>query len=54
MDFSELATVMSAAQVVTTPGSGFGPSGQGFVRISAFGHREDVEEALGRFKANWS
>ena len=54
LHFSELATVMSAAQVVTTPGSGFGPSGQGFVRISAFGHREDVEEALGRFKANWS
>ena len=51
---SELAIVTSAAQVVTTPGSGFGPSGQGFVRISAFGHREDVEEALGRFKANWS
>ena len=51
---SKLAIVMSAAQVVTTPGSGFGPSGQGFVRISAFGHREDVEEALGRFKANWS
>ena len=51
---SKPAIVMSAAQVVTTPGSGFGPSGQGFVRISAFGHREDVEEALGRFKANWS
>lgn len=45
---------MEKVQVVTTPGSGFGPSGQGFVRVSAFGHRADVEEACARFKANWS
>ncbi len=34
------------AQVVGTPGSGFGPSGEGYFRLSAFGHREDVEEAV--------
>jgi hypothetical protein len=37
-------------QVVTTPGVGFGPAGQGFIRISAFGHRENVIEACTRFR----
>jgi hypothetical protein len=37
-------------QVVTTPGVGFGPAGQGFIRISAFGHRENVIEACSRFR----
>ena len=40
--------ILAHAHVVTTPGSGFGPAGEGFVRISAFGHREDVLEAVGR------
>jgi LL-diaminopimelate aminotransferase len=43
--FSE---ILEKCQVVTTPGSGFGPAGQSFVRFSAFGHRADVEEACGR------
>lgn len=34
--------------IVTTPGSGFGPSGEGFVRMSAFGHRENILEAQKR------
>lgn len=34
--------------LVTTPGSGFGPSGEGFVRLTAFGRREDCEEAMRR------
>jgi LL-diaminopimelate aminotransferase len=33
---------------VTTPGWGFGPGGEGFVRVSAFGHRENVLEASRR------
>lgn len=45
--FSE---VLEKAHVVCTPGSGFGPAGEGFVRFSAFGHREDVEEAVQRLK----
>ena len=37
--------LLTETHVVTTPGSGFGPSGEGFVRLSAFGHRADIEEA---------
>jgi len=40
--------ILEKCQVVTTPGSGFGPAGQGFIRFSAFGHRADVEEACER------
>ena len=32
------------------PGSGFGPSDEGFIRFSAFGHRTDVVEAVRRLK----
>lgn len=39
------------AQVVCTPGVGFGPSGEGYVRFTAFGNREDCMEALERVKA---
>jgi LL-diaminopimelate aminotransferase len=45
--FSE---ILEKCQVVTTPGSGFGPAGQGFIRFSAFGHRIDVEEACARLE----
>ena len=40
--------ILEKCQVVTTPGSGFGPAGQSFIRFSAFGHRADVEEAVRR------
>ncbi|MDR2741868.1 MAG: LL-diaminopimelate aminotransferase [Treponema sp.] len=40
--------ILEKCQVVTTPGSGFGPAGESFIRFSAFGHRADVEEACGR------
>jgi len=43
--FSE---ILVKCHVVTTPGAGFGPAGQSFVRFSAFGHRADVEEACKR------
>lgn len=36
--------------VVTTPGVGFGPSGEGYIRLSAFGTRENCEEAMYRIK----
>jgi len=39
-------------KAVGTPGSGFGPSGEGFFRLSAFGHRENVIEAVERIKKN--
>jgi LL-diaminopimelate aminotransferase len=40
--------ILERYRIVTTPGSGFGPSGQSFIRFSAFGHRADIEEACGR------
>lgn len=40
------------AGVVTTPGVGFGPSGEGYVRLTAFGRREDCEEALHRIRTS--
>lgn len=42
--------LLNTCQIVCTPGAGFGPSGEGFVRFSAFSKREDVEEALRRMK----
>ena len=38
--------------VVVTPGVGFGPSGEGYVRLTAFGQREDCKEALYRMKSD--
>jgi LL-diaminopimelate aminotransferase len=40
--------ILEKCHVVTTPGAGFGPAGQSFIRFSAFGHRADVEEAAQR------
>jgi len=40
--------LLNECHVVGTPGSGFGPSGRGYFRLSAFGHRENVEEAVSR------
>jgi LL-diaminopimelate aminotransferase len=40
--------LLTRAQVVCTPGAGFGRCGEGHVRISAFNSRENVEEALAR------
>ena len=42
--------LLNTCQVVCTPGVGFGPSGEGYVRFSAFSHRKDCEEALKRMK----
>merc|ERR1711924_449598 len=44
------AEILEKCDLVTTPGSGFGPGGEGFVRVSAFGHREYVEEACKRLQ----
>lgn len=40
--------ILKEADVVITPGSGFGRMGEGFIRISAFNDREKVVEAVGR------
>ncbi len=44
--------LLEETRVVGTPGSGFGPSGQGYFRLSAFGHRENVEQAVQSIKDN--
>ncbi|TGK31660.1 LL-diaminopimelate aminotransferase [Leptospira gomenensis] len=43
--------LLQQAQVVGTPGSGFGPAGEGYFRLSAFGKKEDVEAAIERISA---
>ncbi len=42
--------LLTKSNVVCTPGVGFGPSGEGFVRLTAFGRREQTLEALERIK----
>lgn len=41
--------LLGSANVVGTPGAGFGANGEGFFRLSAFGKRESVVEAMERF-----
>jgi len=45
--------LLSECHVVGTPGSGFGPSGEGYFRLSAFGARENVQEAIKRIQQKW-
>lgn len=40
--------MLHSAHVVCTPGAGFGPSGEGYVRLTAFGIHENTEKALRR------
>ncbi|MBR5644178.1 MAG: aminotransferase class I/II-fold pyridoxal phosphate-dependent enzyme, partial [Salinivirgaceae bacterium] len=40
--------LLREAQVVTTPGAGFGAAGEGYIRITAFGSHESSAEALKR------
>ena len=40
--------------VVSTPGVGFGPAGEGFIRLTAFGTRQDCEEAMTRLRRHFA
>ena len=42
--------LLNQCQVACTPGAGFGQSGEGFIRFSAFSNRKDCEEAIKRIK----
>jgi len=42
--------LLNEAQIVGTPGAGFGASGEGYLRFSTFGRREDTEEAARRLR----
>lgn len=46
------STVLEQSQVVTIPGAGFGPGGEGFLRLSAFAPREACIEACSRLKTS--
>ena len=46
--------LLEVAHVVSTPGSGFGAAGEGYVRLSAFNDREQVEEAVARIRGAFS
>ena len=43
--------LLEQANVVGTPGAGFGDNGEGFFRLTAFGDRENTKEAVARIKA---
>lgn len=47
-DFFDL--VLDKANVATTPGAGFGPSGEGYIRLTAFGETEATRQAVERIK----
>ena len=48
-DFFDM--LLEKANVVGTPGSGFGPSGEGYFRLTAFGSAENTKKALERIRA---
>mmetsp|Transcript_11932 Transcript_11932/g.17942 ORF Transcript_11932/g.17942 Transcript_11932/m.17942 type:complete len:446 (+) Transcript_11932:92-1429(+) len=50
--WDQFNSFLEECQVVTIPGAGFGPGGEGFLRLSAFAPRESIEEACKRFKEN--
>ena len=47
-DFFDL--LLEEGDIITTPGSGFGPSGEGYLRITAFGKDSNAVEAMERVK----
>jgi len=42
--------LLAEAHVLGAPGSGFGPAGEGYYRLTAFGSRADAEEAVARVR----
>ena len=46
--FDFLDILLNKYQIVGTPGSGFGPSGEGYFRLTAFGNKEKTKEAMQR------
>lgn len=43
--------LLQEGNVVTTPGAGFGPSGEGYIRLTGFGDAEKTKEAVRRIQA---
>jgi LL-diaminopimelate aminotransferase len=46
--------LLEDAHVVGTPGAGFGPAGEGYLRLSAFNSHENVDEAIARIRSAFS
>ncbi|WP_312515292.1 LL-diaminopimelate aminotransferase [Anaerospora sp.] len=46
--------LLTEVHIVGTPGTGFGPSGAGYFRLTAFGSRENTEQAIERIKTKLS
>ncbi|KAL3538617.1 hypothetical protein ACH5RR_001983 [Cinchona calisaya] len=46
--FSE---ILGKTHIITVPGSGFGPGGEEFIRVTAFGHRDNILEASKRMRS---
>lgn len=46
--------LLNDVHIVGTPGAGFGPSGEGYFRLTAFGNRENTERAIERIKTKLS
>lgn len=44
--------LLNETHVIGTPGSGFGKQGEGYFRLSAFGHARDIQEAVESIKNN--
>ncbi|OGG53165.1 LL-diaminopimelate aminotransferase [Candidatus Kaiserbacteria bacterium RIFCSPLOWO2_12_FULL_53_8] len=44
--------LLEKAHVIATPGSGFGDRGEGYMRVSAYGHRENIERAVRSISEN--
>ena len=44
--------ILEEAHVVGTPGAGFGSEGEGYLRLTAFGHRENIEKAVKSIEKN--
>ncbi|MCH3916843.1 MAG: LL-diaminopimelate aminotransferase [Spirochaetia bacterium] len=42
--------LLDTCHVVVTPGGGFGPSGEHYVRVSSYGHQENVKKAIASIK----
>ena len=45
--------LLEKCQVVGTPGSGFGPAGEGYFRLTSFGNDEKTVEAIERIKKTY-
>lgn len=45
------AEILEKTHIITVPGSGFGPGGEEYIRVTAFGHRESILEASIRLRS---